>query len=182
MTVPWGIEYPCLGPVIDPQDFQDHATTTEAALSLLNGQTPALLRPDFVKAQGVNPNTAVNVTSTVSWTTPPAANNPNGMFNAGSPTLFTVITAGSYWAYLHVSNFTFPTTETSIRGAVLVNGTERVWQKIGGPTSTANSFLVSGLLKSLTVGQQITSTFLWTGTGGPITPLFDIAICKISDL
>lgn len=181
-TIPYGITYPCLSPIVNPSDFYDFAMTTEAALSAVNALTPALLRRDYVAAEGVNPNTAVGVTSTVSWNTPTAANNPNGMFSAGSPTVFTLQSSGSFMVGLHITNLTSPTTETSVRGAVLLAGAEQIWGKTGGPTSFSTQFAISGLIMSATAGQQITVTFLWTGTGGPITPLFDIQICKISDL
>lgn len=181
-TDEFGIFYPCLTPVITTADFYDYATSTEAALASVNALTPALLRRDYVAAGGILPNQAVGVTGTVSWTTPSAANNPNGMFNAGSPTLFTLQSSGSYLVCLHVANLSFPTTLTSIRGGVLLNGVEQIWGKMGGPTNGAIQFFVSGLVISGLAGQTITVTFLWTGTGGPMTPLFDLQICKISDL
>jgi hypothetical protein len=73
------------------------------------------------------------------------------------------------------------TTETSLRGAVLLAGVEQVWGKIGGPTSTSNQFLISGLIFGATAGQTITVNALFTGTG-TASPIYDIAICKISDL
>jgi hypothetical protein len=178
-----GIAYPCLDPLVNPADFATFATTTETAIAATQALTPALLRRDFVKASGINPNTATGVTSTVSWTNPIAVNNPSGMFNAGTPTVFTVQSAGSFLVSLHVHNFTFPTTATSLRGAVLLAGVEQVWAKWPqSGTANVGSFHVDGHIISAAVGQQITCTFLWTGTGGPITPDFDIQICKISDL
>lgn len=182
-TTSLGIVYPCLDPLVNPADFAIFATTTEAAVAATDALTPALLRRDFVKAQAVNPNTATGVTSTVSWTDPGATNNPNAMFNAGAPTVFTVQSAGSYLASLHVHNLAFPTTITLLRGAVLLAGVEQIWAKWPQPgTASVGSFHVDGHIISAAVGQQITCTFLWVGTGGPITPLFDIQICKISDL
>lgn len=182
-TAPYGIFYPCLLPTISTSDFYQQATTTETALSTVNSVIPALLQREYVAASGINPNQAVNVTGTVSWTTPPATNNPNGMFSSGTPTVFTVQTSGSFLVDLHVANFTFPTTLTSLRASILLAGVEQVWGKMGGPSSTGSiQFFTSGLIVSAVAGQQITVNFLWTGTGGPMQPLFDIQICKISDL
>lgn len=177
-----GITFPCSN-AITVGDFSSQALTVEAALSAANALIPPLMDRDFVKANAVNPNVAVNVNTTVSWTTPTAANNPNGLFNPASPTLFTLQSSGSYLATLHVSNLGFPTTFTSIRGAILLNGVEQVWEsQAQAGTATGGSFWASGPLVSATAGQQVTCTWLWTGTGGPIQPLFDFQLCKISDL
>lgn len=178
-----GITFPCTG-LVSLVDFSSQATTTEAALVATNALTPALLNRDFVRAQGINPNIAVNVSTTVSWATPSATNNPNGMFNAGSPTLFTLQSSGSFLVSVHVGHLTFATTHTSQRGAVLLGGVEQIWAKMpqDGTGADGGGFWVCGHLISATAGQQITCTYLWTGTGGPIQPLFDIQICKISDL
>lgn len=182
-TTSLGIYYPCLTPAISVSDFYNNAATTEAALAAVNALTPPLLNRDYVAATAQLPNAATGVTVTASWNTPSATNNPNGMFNAGSPTLFTLQSSGSYLVNLRVGNFTFPTTATASRGAVLLNGVEQIWAKWPTPgTSSMSFFLISGHLISATAGQQVTCTWLWTGTGGPITPLFDIQICKISDL
>lgn len=176
----YAIDYPCLGPVISLSDFSAYATDVEAALVTVNAQTIPLFNRDYVAAQALNPASASGVTNTISWNTPPASSNPNGMFNAGSPTLFTLQSSGSFLVSLHITGSGFA-TETSLRGAVLVNGVEQLWGKIGGPVSNVNSFWVSGTLVSVTVGSAVTCTVLFTGTGN-ITPLFDIRICKISDL
>lgn len=182
-TVPYGISFPCLGPAIQVSDFYNYAATTEAALSTVNALTPQLLQREFVKAGAILPNQAVNTVGTASWITPTTANNPNGMFNPGSPTVFTLQSSGSFLVDLHVANLDFPTTLTSARGAVLLNGVEQIWGKMGGPSSAGSiQFFVSGLIVSATAGQQISATWLWTGTGGPARPLYDIQICKISDL
>ncbi len=182
-TVPYGIVFPCENPeLVDAADFQAYAQSVENAILSVEALEPPLLLREFVKAGGILPNTATGVSATISWTTPTATNNPNGMFNAGSPTLFTLQSSGSFLVWLHITNLTFPTTETSIRGAVLLGGVEQIWGKLGGPTSSNPQFNISGMLVSAAAGQQVTVNWVWTGTGGPITPLFDIVICKISDL
>lgn len=181
-TDPYGIYYPCLLPLVSPSDFAQFATTTETALAQVNALTPALLQRDYVAASAILPNQAVGVTGTASWITPSATNNPSGMFNPASPTVFTLQSSGSFLVTLHISNLSSPTTLTSIRGAVQLGGVDQIWGKLGGPTNGSIQFSASGLVVSAAVGQQISATFLWTGTGGPMTPLYDIQICKISDL
>lgn len=181
-TNEFAITYPCLTPVVTPSDFYQHAASTEAALAQVNALVPPLLRREFVAAQAVNPNIAASVSTTVSWNTPPAANNPSGMFSSGSPTVFTLQSSGSFLVCLRAQNLTFPTTMTSWRAAVLLNGGEVAWGKMGGPSNNPPQFHVSGTIVGASAGQQISCTALWTGTGGPITPLYDIQICKISDL
>ena len=176
----YAIDYPCLGPAISLSDFSAYATDVEAALATVNAQTVPLFNRDYVATFGVNPASASGVTSTITWNAPLTKNNPNGMWNAGAPTLFTLQSSGSFLVSLHVTGSGFA-TETSVRGAVLVNGVEQLWGKIGGPTSTTNQFWVAGTLVSVTAGSTITATILFTGTGN-ITPNFDIQICKISDL
>lgn len=182
-TTDLGITYPCLGPVINPSDFASMATTTEAALSTAFAQSTPLLNRDYVQAFATTPALTVGVTTTMSWSTPPALNNPSGMFSAGTPTVFTIQTAGSYLVTMSISTTGSPTTCTSMRAAVLLAGSEQIWAKwpSDGTASTPN-FAITGHLISATVGQQVTATMLWTGTGGPINPLPTIRICKISDL
>jgi hypothetical protein len=97
--------------------------------------------------------------------------------------VFTLQSSGSYLVSLHVSNLSFPTTFTSQRGAVLLAGVEQIWGKLPeAGTAQGGQFWVSGHLVSAVAGQQVSCTYLWTGTGGPIQPLFDIQICKVSDL
>jgi hypothetical protein len=178
-----GITYPCETSLVDPADFLSHATSVETALSSVNALTPALLNRDFVRATAINPNVAVNVSTTVSWSTPSATNNPNGMFNAGTPTVFTLQSSGSFLVALHATYLNTPTTFTSQRGAVLLAGAEQIWSKLPeAGTAQGGQFWVSGHLVSAVAGQQVSCTYLWTGTGGPIQPFFDIQICKVSDL
>lgn len=178
-----GITFPCSN-AISVSDFSSQALTTEAAIVAVNALTPALVDRDYVEAQATTPNIAVNVNSTVTWNNPGATSNPNGMFNAGAPTLFTLQSSGSFLVTMRVSHLTFATTHTSQRGAVLLGGVEQIWAKwpLDGTGGDGSGFWMSGHIVSALVGQQITCTYLWTGTGGPITPLFTIEICKISDL
>lgn len=177
-TTSLGIFYPCLDEAVDPGDFRNNATTTEAALATVFAQSTPLLDRDYVEAQGINPNTTVNTTTTISWNTPPAQFNPNGMFSSGSPTVFTLQSSGSFLVSLDTDFGTSPTTRTSMRAAVLLSGVEQLWSK----RPLLNGTITSGHIVSASAGQQISVTWLWTGTGGPITPLFNIQICKISDI
>lgn len=181
-TTSLGIEFPCETDVIDPSDFAEYALSVESALSTTFAQAAPLLRRDYVAAFA-STSAAVGATTTLSWTTPSAINNPNGMFSAGSPTLFTLSASGSYLVTLRVSLSGGPTTGTSYRAAVLLAGAEQIWAKLPGDgTNTLPLFQISGHLISATAGQQVTATVLWTGTGGPITAQCLISICKISDL
>lgn len=177
-TTSQGIFYPCADEVVDSADFANNALTTEAAISAAFAQSTPLLDREYVSTQATGPNTTVNVNTTISWNTPSAQFNPNGMFNPGSPTVFTLQSSGSFLVTLHATNFSTPTTDTSMRAAILQAGIERAWAK----WPEIGAFQVAGHLVGATAGQQISVTWLWTGTGGPIQPLFDIQICKISDL
>jgi hypothetical protein len=182
-TTSLGIEYPCETDVVSPSDFSAYALSVEAALVPTFAQTVPLLRRDYVSTFAQLPTVAVNVTTTISWNTPPAINNPNGMFNPASPTLFTLSSSGSYLVTLNVSTLGSVTTGTSLRGAILLNGVEQIWAKWPGDgTNTLPLFVISGHLVAATAGQTVTATELWTGTGGPDTPSYQIRICKISDL
>lgn len=178
-TATFGIVTPC-GPAIDVDDFATYALGVDDALAEVNAPIPALLTRDFVLAQGTAPVLASGVTSTVIFNDPGLANNPNGMWNSASPTLFTLSSSGSYLAKVNCLTFGY-TTQTSVRGAILLAGAERVWEKIGGPIDSFNEFTVSGHILSATAGQQVTVTVLFTGTGTP-TPSFSFAMCKISDV
>ena len=181
-TTSLGIEFPCETDGVDPTDFAAYALSVESALSATFAQTVPLLQRDYVQAF-CSTSAAVGATTTMSWTAPPAVNNPNGMFNAGSPTLFTLSSSGSYLVTLRVSLGGGPTTGTSYRAAVLLAGAEQIWAKWPGDgTNTLPLFQISGHLIGATAGQQVTVTVLWTGTGGPITAQCLISICKISDL
>lgn len=182
-TTSLGIEFPCETDVVDPSDFAAYALSVESALSATFAQAVPLLRRDYVSTFAQAPAAAVNVTVTASWTTPPAINNPNGMFNPASPTLFTLQSSGSYLVTLKVASLQSITTGTSLRGAVLLNGVEQIWAKWPSDgTAQLPLFTISGHLVSATAGQTVTATMLWTGTGGPDTVNYLIRICKISDL
>lgn len=182
-TTSLGIDYPCETDLVSPADFAAYALSVEAALTPTFAQTVPLLRQDFVTTFAQAPAAAVNVTVTASWSTPPAANNPSGMFNPASPTLFTLQSSGSYLVTLKVASLQSITTGTSLRGAVLLSGVEQVWAKWPSDgTAALPLFTISGLLVSATAGQTVTATMLWTGTGGPDTVNYGIRICKISNL
>lgn len=178
-----GITYPCLTPLVNPADFTTYALSVESALSATFAQVPPLLNRDFVATFAATPNVAAGVNTTVSWSTPSATDDPNGMFNPGTPTLFTLQSSGSFLVTLDVSNGAAITTGTSLRAAVLLNGAEQIWAKWPGDGGNGlPAFGLSGHLISATAGQQVTCTMLWTGTGGPTTPNFVIRISKISNL
>lgn len=182
-TTSLGIDFPCETDTIAVTDFSSYALSVEAALVPTFAQTIPLLRRDFVTTFAQAPSAAVNVTVTASWNTPPAANNPNGMFNPASPTLFTLQSAGSYLVTLKVGSLQTITTGTSLRGAVLLNGVEQFWAKWPSDgTPVLPLFNISGHLVAATAGQTVTATMLWTGTGGPDTVNYAIRICKVSDL
>jgi hypothetical protein len=182
-TTSLGISYPCLTPVVNPDDFAAYALSVDTALSGTFAQTVPLLHRDFVSTFSQAPTVAVNVSTTLQWVTPAAINNPNGMFNAGAPTLFTLQSAGSYLVTVKVSTLGSITTGTSLRGAVLLSGVEQIWAKWPSDGSTSQAqFNISGHLVGATAGQTVTVNLLWTGTGGPDTPSCNIRICKVSDL
>lgn len=182
-TTSLGIDYPCETDTISSSDFSVYALSVEAALIPTFAQTVPLLRRDFVSTFAQAPAAAVNVTVTASWSTPSAANNPTGMFNPATPTLFTLQSSGSFLVTLKVGSLQSITTGTSLRGAVLLGGVEQIWAKWPSDgTAQLPLFTISGLLVAATAGQTVTATMLWTGTGGPDTVNYGIRICKISDL
>lgn len=180
---PLGIVYPCSGDTINPAVFQTYAETTQDALDATQALIDSATQPPTVLVQ-TSPaqSIAAGVTATMGYQA--LTYDTAGMWNAGTPTLITIQSNGTYLVNLWSSRAGVPTTETSARAAILLNGTEQAFHKSDDGTasfSASSNFMVSAVLPSLVVGDQITSTFLFTGTGN-ILMRHLISVTKISDV
>ena len=178
-----GITYPCSGDTIDPAVLQTYAETTQDAIDATQALVDLALSPPTVFVQtSPSQSTAAGVTSVMTYGA--VVYDTAAMFNIGSPTLITIQSAGTYlvncWNFRNNS----PTTLTSARAAILLNGSERAFHKGDDGTSTNNApspFMVSAVLPSLVVGDQITTTSLFTGSGNMLVTHY-VSVTKISSV
>lgn len=183
-TTSLGIIYPCGGDTIDPGVFQDYAESTQDALDATQALIDEAFGPPTVLVATDTPGQviAAGVTATVAYQN--LTYDTAAMWNAGTPTLITVQSPGTYLVNLWSTRTVQPTTQTSARAAILVGGVERVAHKSDDGTasfSASPAFMVSSIFTGLLVGDQITSTFLFTGTGN-ITIRHSISVTKISNV
>jgi len=168
-TTPLGIVYPCSGATIDCDDLAAYAQSTQDAISNTQALITSVLRPPAVWVRrpfGGGQVIAPGVTTVMSYTE--EMYDTAGMFSLGSPTLLVVRQAGTYLVNCQTQRTSSPATLTSSRAAILLNGVEQAYQKADGGTSAFNTNdpqYVSAMLASLVVGDQITTTCLFTGTG-----------------
>lgn len=167
-TTSLGIVYPCSGEQISLAALQNYATTTQAALAATDVIVNAALNPPYalvrraVTAQLV----PAGATTTVSFDVEVV--DTAGEFTLASPTQLVVPSNGSYLASVQVQMVGQPTTLTSYRGAILINGAEVAYRKSDqkasafGPTAL---FFIASFVPALVAGDIYTTTQLFTGTG-----------------
>lgn len=181
-TTPLGITYPCGGDTIDCTAMQTNAESIQDALDATQALADDALAPASVWVTRDTPlqSIAAGVTTTISYLA--FMYDTDTMFNLATPTIITINTPGTYLAQLFWRLGSSPTTFTSGRGAILVNGVEFAYMKVDAGTSGANSgppFYVSALLTGLTAGTQITTTTLFTGTGN-MGQFADFSVMRVS--
>lgn len=179
-----GITYPCSGETIDPAVFQTYAETTQDAIDATQALVTLAFEPPTVLVGTASPFQVVAAGATTTIAYQNVTYDTAGMYNAGTPTLITVQSNGTYLANLWYSRISPATTETSTRAAILVNGAEVAYAKSDDGTGTfsaATNFMVSAVIPSLIIGDQITTTFLFTGTGN-MTVRHNVSVTKISNV
>jgi hypothetical protein len=179
-----GITYPCGGDTLDSAAFQTYADTTQDALDATQSLIDSAFSPPTVLVATSPPGQVIAAGVTATMAYQDVTYNAFAMYNAGSPTLITIQSAGTYLVNLWSSRTVQPTTHTSSRAAILLGGVEQAYHKSDDGTasfSAAPQFMVSAVLPGLSVGNQITTTFLFTGTGN-ITVRHSVSVTKISDV
>lgn len=163
-----GIVYPCGGETIDPGVFEEYADTTQDALAATDAIALQVTRPPAAQVARFffSQSIAAGVSTAISWNT--ERYDTGGLFTLASPTVLTVQSAGTYMVSNWLTEVSNPTTGTSLRQAILVNGSERAFNKsdaLTGSFGYSGEQWVSALLINLVVGDQISVNVLFTGTG-----------------
>lgn len=170
-STPLGIVYPCSGENIDCTTFGDYADSVQAAITnTQSGVNDALHPPSVWVRRTVGTGGTVvapGVTTTITYAE--VMYDTAGMFTLASPSIITITRFGTYLVSCGTQRTNpTPATLTSSRAAILVNGQERAYQKSDAGTSSfaANDpQYLTALLPGLFIGDQITTTCLFTGTG-----------------
>lgn len=165
---PLGIVYPCGDDTIDPDVFAQYASTTQDALTATDVIALKVTRPPAAQVSRFSAvqSIAAGVSTAVSWTT--EYYDTDGLFTLASPTILTVQSAGTYMVSNKLTEVSNPTTGTSLRQAILLNGVERGFNKSDGLTGAygyAAPQWVSAFLINLVAGDQVSVNILFTGTG-----------------
>lgn len=170
---------PCETDGITIASMTQFAQQVDTGFATVNSVIPALLQRDYVEAFANAPTFSAGVTNTFTWTAN-SGRNPNGMWVAGSPTVFTLQSNGTFaiTVYLLSPNVG---TFTSFRMAYLLAGAEFAWQKWPTSGSQNATYSFQGVTPSATAGQQITVTGLATGSGSGNPIVTNLHIMKISD-
>lgn len=168
-TTSTGITYPCGGDTMTCAALQTYADTLQAAITNTQALVTSALNPPRVyvlRPVGSPQIVAVGVTTPFTYTS--VYYDTATMFNIGAPTILTITSAGTYLVNMTGTVISFPTTLTSLRLAILVNGVEVAFGKSDAGTSTASAntpFNVSAMPISMVPGDQISTSILFTGSG-----------------
>lgn len=167
-TPAYGITYPCSGDQISLETLKDYADTTQGAFDQVDDLQARLLQPPAALVyQRLNTQSiAAGVTTVATYTA--AVYDTSGMFSSGAPTVLTVTQPGTYVANFMLRRGGLPTTQTSLRAALLLNGAEVAYHKSDESTVAFDQdspIWVSALLPSLSAGSTISGNALFTGTG-----------------
>jgi hypothetical protein len=166
----FGFRYPFETEPITVADFanlaQDIDTAQDAMTALALAQT---LRP-IVQVQVASQSSATGVATAAVWDTLASKiTDPTGMFNPGTPNLLTVRVEGVYLITAHSFSLlggfaTVDVTDLRLTRNSTTVGAERSSGTTGGSLPRA---VGATLMWPFLVGDTITATFTWVGTGGP---------------
>lgn len=165
-STPLGIVHPCGADTIDCDVFADYATSAQAAVAETEAAINEALRPPSVLVrQSASQTIPAGVATALSYQQ--EMYNTAAMFTTGAPTLLTITQAGTYLVNLIADWGSFAGTFTSARAAILRGGTEVAFHKSDAGTvagTVGEPLYVTALLAGMAVGEQISSTGLFTGT------------------
>jgi hypothetical protein len=149
---------------ISCSDFSVYAADIEAAIASVDVLAAEATSPPNVSVTLSQAGVAFNVATDITYT---AEDWDSGSMATPPATALTVPVNGMYMvaAFAGVSG---TTTNTSMRAAISVNGTNQYVFKFAPAAATPNTANVQGLLR-LAAGDLVRCNFLWTGTGGPGT-------------
>lgn len=187
-TPQFSIDYPCMGPAINPTAFAELATSTEEALdrvgfSATPGGGEAYAVTHLPTGRGLGSvTTAFGVEATFNFLAVPSSvvtgtgvtiNTVTGAFNF----LFN----GFYMASVNIGGSSSTLTMTSHRVAVYVNGVLYAARKTRGTNPASTSALSTSFDFGINILNTDTVTFryLWTGTGvlsGPASATVAISL------
>lgn len=179
-TSNFAIQYPCGYETVTCDDFANFATSSDAALSTVWNNATAAIRPPVVKAVNDHSPQTINAGVTATATFDTEVYDTAGFYSLATPTIFTIPVDGSYLITYKTVRGGLPTTLTSFRQAILLAGAEVAYckdQYVNAETASTQSIV--HMIPSVTAGQQITGTMLFTGTGSMLVYAM-ISICLIS--
>lgn len=181
-TTDLGISYPCSGGQIAASDFNDNASSAQAALLSTDALVTQALRPEGAQLRCSAQVVAAGATTTISYTS--EVYDRGGLWSPAAPTQVVLVSGGTYLVSYGFFRSVFPTTLTSMRTAILLGGVEVAYKKndagaLAGGAS--NSYWVTAMLPGLAAGNIITTTQLFTGSGNMTTQSF-LTIIKIANV
>lgn len=173
-TPVYGIQFPCESPSVSLTDFQALATTTEAAIALIDAEAVAVTHNP--NARGVGTATpAFGVDTVLTYTASPTQLTSSGFTVNAAAGTFQPLVSGLYAVSVRVGSNQSTLTMTSQRVAVNINGSLTVATRGRGAnpasfealstTFTSDVFLNAAL-------HVVTFSYLWTGTGALLNPAF----------
>ena len=179
-TTTFGIPFPCEGDLPTIPALTSYAMGVEAALSTVWTDANDALQPPAVAVQNTASQSIVaGATTTLTYNS--EFYDRGNMWNAGSPTIVTIPTAGSYFiASTGAGNLAG--NVTSVRWAILRNGVELAyWENQNtGALIPVSSLDVSVLAVACVPGDQITTTILYTGAATPLNFFGRLNVTRLS--
>lgn len=167
-TPNFGIVYPCMGPVIDPDDFRDFATSVEAAIATVDAEATATTHLPYAMQQT---STVVPVGAATTLVFAASAFNFSSGITVGVSS-FTILTSGLYLVTVQANSVESNTTLTSARTSILRNGVlvNAIKRKPFVSFPSASNMNITAPVP-LVVGDTLSAQYLWTGTGALNNPL-----------
>lgn len=163
-STPTGITYPCGGENLTCESMATYATTLQTSINATQALVTSALSPPRVLVTRRSPSpqlVAAGATTLFSFTE--EMYDTAAMWDIAAPTAVIIPSSGTYLVALQAAIFAFPTTLTSLRLAILLNGVEIAYQKHDEEVSSG--FYISAMPISLVAANQITASVLFTGTG-----------------
>lgn len=179
-TGTFAITVPCLTEPITPAALQEFAIETEAAIAAVDvAATRARVRPAI--ALSGFPGTPYTAGVAVLQSFGFVGFDNDGMYNSGTPTIFTIRTAGS-WLITAAARANMAGTNTSLKGEVLINGVLATQHKEASGLAGVSGFNgpdVVAFAPNMIVGDTVSLRITVTGVGND-SAFSQIYACLIS--
>jgi hypothetical protein len=167
---PLGIVYPCSGETMTVPAFITYAQTSQAAITALELTALTALYPKAAQERRIFASQNFNAGVSGALTYDTEVYDTDNVY-VPPATSFTLPTPGTYYVTVQARNSNQPANFTSLRVAILLNGTEVSVSKAdcGNVANTVSDRVNTGvLLGALPAASVLAFNFIYTGGASPM--------------